>query len=53
MKVKLCTLEQALAPIESGNTLALGGGLLRRQPNAAVQALIRRGIRDLEEAILG
>ncbi len=40
-------LDTALAPVESGCTLALGGSLLRRQPNAAVRALIRRGIKDL------
>jgi glutaconate CoA-transferase, subunit A len=47
MKDKLRTLDQALAPIQSGSAIALGGSLLRRQPNAAVRALIRRGIRDL------
>ena len=47
MKDKLVDLDTALAPIESGCTLALGGSLLRRQPNAAVRALIRRGIKDL------
>lgn len=47
MKNKLVSLEAALAPIPSGATLAIGGSLLRRQPNAAVRALIRRGITDL------
>jgi glutaconate CoA-transferase, subunit A len=47
MKDKLVDLEQALAPIGSGSVIALGGALLRRQPNAAVRALIRRGVRDL------
>ncbi len=47
MKDRLVPLEQALAPIRSGCTLALGGALLRRPPNAAVRALIRRGVRDL------
>lgn len=47
MKSKLTTLEQALAPVASGSTLALGGALLRRQPNAAVRHLIRHGVTDL------
>lgn len=47
MKSKLTTLEKALAPIGSGASLALGGALLRRQPNAAVRQLIRQGVRDL------
>jgi glutaconate CoA-transferase, subunit A len=47
MKDKLVALDTALAPLESGCTLALGGSLLRRQPNAAVRELIRRGIKDL------
>lgn len=47
MKKKLATLEEALEPIQSGCTLAIGGSLLRRQPNAAMRALIRRGIGDL------
>lgn len=47
MKDKLTTLEAALAPLHDGATLAIGGSLLRRQPNAAIRALIRRGIRDL------
>lgn len=47
MKEKLVTLEEALAPIASGSTLALGGSLLRRQPNAAIRSLIRRGVKDL------
>jgi glutaconate CoA-transferase, subunit A len=47
MKDKLVSLEAALAPLSSGATLALGGSLLRRQPNAAVRALIRRGVKDL------
>jgi len=47
MKRKLVSLEQALAPIKSGCTIALGGSLLRRQPNAAVRALIQRGVSNL------
>jgi glutaconate CoA-transferase subunit A len=47
VKEKLKNLEEALAPISSGNTLTIGGSLLRRQPNAAVRSLIRRGVTDL------
>jgi len=47
VKEKLVSLETALAPISSGASLALGGSLLRRQPNAAVRHLIQRGVTDL------
>lgn len=47
MKEKLVSLATALAPITSGASIALGGSLLRRQPNAAVRHLIARGISDL------
>ena len=47
MKDKLVDLGTALAPVNSGSVLALGGSLLRRQPNAAVRELIRRGIGEL------
>lgn len=47
MKAKLVSLEEALAPIEPGASIALGGSLLRRQPNAAVRQLVRQGARDL------
>jgi glutaconate CoA-transferase subunit A len=47
MKTKLTTLEAALAPVQSGSSIALGGAMLRRQPNAAVRHLINRDIKDL------
>jgi glutaconate CoA-transferase, subunit A len=47
MKDKLVSLDEALAPVRSNSVIALGGAMLRRQPNAAVRALIRRGIKDL------
>ncbi|SEQ26236.1 glutaconate CoA-transferase subunit A [Faunimonas pinastri] len=47
MKKKLVSLDEALGPIQSGSTVAIGGSLLRRQPNAAIRALIRLGIKDL------
>lgn len=47
MRTKLTTLDDAIAGIAPGATLGLGGALLRRQPNALVRALIRRGTGDL------
>jgi glutaconate CoA-transferase, subunit A len=47
MKEKLVELSAALRPVRSGSTVALGGSLLRRQPNAAIRELIRHGVRDL------
>ena len=47
MKTKLTSLEAALAPIKSGCSIALGGAMLRRQPNAAIRHLISRNINDL------
>jgi glutaconate CoA-transferase subunit A len=47
LKEKLVSLEEALAPIQSGASISLGGSLLRRQPNAAVRHLIARGVSDL------
>lgn len=47
LKSKLRSLEEALAPIVTGASVTLGGSLLRRQPNAAVRHLIRRGVTDL------
>lgn len=44
---KLKSLEAAIAPVTSGSTIALGGALLRRQPNAAVRELLRRKVQDL------
>lgn len=48
MKRKLTSLEEALDPIKSGSSLTIGGSLLRRQPNAAMRYLIRKGICDLD-----
>ncbi|WP_161139385.1 CoA transferase subunit A [Propylenella binzhouense] len=47
MRVKRKSLEEALAPISSGASVAIGGSLLRRQPNAAVRNLVARGVSDL------
>ena len=47
MKEKLVSLERALAPVTSGASIAIGGSLLRRQPNAAIRQLIRNKVVDL------
>jgi glutaconate CoA-transferase subunit A len=47
MKSKLTSLEAALAPVQSGCSIALGGAMLRRQPNAAIRHLINQNIKDL------
>lgn len=47
MKEKLTTLEAAVGRMKPGSTVAVGGSLLRRQPNAIVREMIRRGIKDL------
>jgi glutaconate CoA-transferase subunit A len=47
MKRKLTSLDAALAPVQSGCSIALGGALLRRQPNAAIRHLVRRNVKDL------
>ena len=41
------TPDDAVASIESGQTVALGGFLSMRHPMALVRALLRRGVRDL------
>lgn len=47
MKSKLVTLEEAVARIPSGASIAIGGSMIRRQPNALARELIRQGKRDL------
>lgn len=47
MKEKLVSLEEAVSRIPSGSRIALGGNIMRRQPNAAVREMIRQGIGDL------
>lgn len=47
MKTKLTSIETALAPVQSGCSIALGGAMLRRQPNAAIRHLIRQEVKDL------
>jgi glutaconate CoA-transferase subunit A len=47
-KSKLMSLDQAVACVEDGSRVALGGWIFNAQPMALVRALIRKGVRDLE-----
>lgn len=47
MRRKLTSIDDALARVRPGSTIALGGALLRRQPMALVRGLVRHGIGDL------
>lgn len=47
MREKLTSLADAVSRIPSGSTIAMGGNLLRRQPNAIIREIIRQKIRDL------
>jgi glutaconate CoA-transferase subunit A len=47
MKEKLTNLAAAMVRIPAGSRVALGGNIMRRQPNAAVRELIRQGIGGL------
>ncbi|MCL5046964.1 MAG: CoA transferase subunit A, partial [Actinobacteria bacterium] len=47
MKEKLTTLSEAVSRISSGSTIAIGGSMIRRQPNALARELIRQGKSDL------
>ena len=44
---KLATLEEAVAEIQSGDTVAIGGYYFCRHPVALVRAIVRAGIKDL------
>lgn len=46
MKEKLKTLSEAVSSIPSGISLAIGGSMIRRQPNALVREIIRQGKGD-------
>ena len=48
MHDKLTTLENAIAVVQDGQTVALGGNTLHRGPCAAVHELVRQGRRGLE-----
>ncbi|MFP6558916.1 CoA transferase subunit A [Paraburkholderia sp. B3] len=47
MRDKLVRLSEAIARIPGGSSIALGGNIMRRQPNAAVRELIRQRIGEL------
>src|SRR5438445_13586674 len=47
-KSKLMSLDQAVACVEDGSRVALGGWIFNAQPMALVRALIRKGVRDLD-----
>ena len=44
---RICTLEQAVASLEDGALIGLGGNTLNRAPMAAVREIIRQGRRGL------
>lgn len=44
---KLVSLEEAVAGVADGATVALGGWIFNAQPMALVRALVRKGARDL------
>lgn len=47
-KNKLVSLDQAVAGIEDGAKVGLGGWIFNAQPMALVRALIRKGVRNLD-----
>jgi len=47
MKEKLLSLNEAVSIIKDGDTVAIGGSLLRRHPMAAVDEIIRQGKKNL------
>ncbi|MDB5931812.1 MAG: CoA transferase subunit [Polaromonas sp.] len=46
-KSKLMSLDEAVASVNDGDQVALGGWIFNAQPMALVRALIRKGVRDL------
>lgn len=53
MADKRCALEEAVATIESGMTIGVGGWGSRRKPMALIRALARREVRDLRVVSYG
>ena len=53
MRDKRATLDEAVAGIESGMTVGLGGWGSRRKPMAFVRALLRTGVTDLTVVTYG
>jgi glutaconate CoA-transferase subunit A len=48
VRPKLVTLQEAVARIKDGDTVAVGGHTLRRHPMALIHEIIRQGRRDLK-----
>jgi acyl CoA:acetate/3-ketoacid CoA transferase alpha subunit len=53
MKDKRTTLDEAVAGVESGMTIGIGGWGSRRKPMAFVRALLRTGVTDLTVVTYG
>lgn len=53
MRDKRTTLDEAVAGVESGMTIGIGGWGSRRKPMAFVRALLRRGVTDLTVVTYG
>ncbi len=53
MKDKRTTLDEAVAHVESGMTIGIGGWGSRRKPMAFVRALLRTGVTDLTVVTYG
>lgn len=53
MPDKLMTIDEAVAQIESGMTIGIGGWGSRRKPMALVRALLRTDVRDLTVVAFG
>lgn len=53
MSDKTCSLDEAVAQIESGMTIGIGGWGSRRKPMALVRALLRSDVTDLTVVTLG
>ena len=53
MSDKRTTLDDAVASIESGMTIGIGGWGSRRKPMAFVRALLRTDVRDLTVVTYG
>jgi glutaconate CoA-transferase, subunit A len=48
VSARVATLQEALATVEDGCVLGVGGATLARKPMAAIRELARAGLRDLE-----
>lgn len=48
MKKKITSLENAVLSIPSSSSIAIGGSMIRRQPNALIRELIRQNKKNLD-----